>query len=144
MNQEHIFFEIVGNSQDPKTGLIESMAAIRTDNEGNELARWYDPTVADSDFATVIEGLKSTIITKRTDRFVVVSHFGEYSRNYLLNNCKIARVLDPFEGRMWIDSAQLAWPLVVNDIIKERSVAELAKFYGVNYSPRSSDVIGRL
>lgn len=127
MDQEHIFFECNDNE----------LAAIRTDNEGNEIARCKASIIDENTFDAAIAGLKSSIIDNRSTRFVVVSHLVDLNRGTFTANCKKHRQVNPFEERVWVDTAQLAWTLVFNGMIQSRDLKNVAAYYGVSYDGRS-------
>ena len=153
MSQDHIFIDVETSSLDVKTAEIIDIAVIRTDGEGSILASITDkikPIKAVEEgaakvngynerdwqnavpFNVAIDSIHSSIIRGRTDKFVLVAHFAEFDRACIETSLSRTNIVqaNPFAGRAWIDTAQLAWPLVYNGVIKSRSLAALAKFYG--------------
>ena len=128
---DHIFFDIKADDPNPKNATITEMAAIRTDGDGNVVSAFNEEFTKDTYFDVALQGLRSVVLEKRSEKVVIVSHFGEYSRTLLLSACKSAGLFDPFDGRVWIDTAQLCWPLVFSEVIPNRDLRSMAKYYGV-------------
>lgn len=130
--QDHIFIDI---KIDGKTGEI---SAIRTNDEGKHIAAYSDAfTIQDDDkervsFKTAINGFESIVLKGRSERFVVVCHFMEYARTALHSLIKEKGISDPFVGRSWVDIGQLAWPLFYEQMITDRNIATLARYYGID------------
>ncbi len=128
---DHLFIDIKGSEPDPKEGIIREIAAIRTDGNGNVLCAFNQEDMKAGDIDIAISGMRSVVLDKRSPKLVLVSHYGEYSRTMLLLACKSAGLPDPFDGRVWIDTAQLAWPLMFAETIPSRDLRALAKYYAI-------------
>jgi DNA polymerase III epsilon subunit-like protein len=136
MNQHHIFFA-VGVTD----GALSSIAAVRTDEEGTvQSATFGDKLRGDGSvlLITAIETMRKGVLDDRSDKYVVVSHY-EAPRILLKVACKEAGIDMPFPtDRIWLDTAQLVWPVVASGALDSRSIESMAHFYGVE-CPKSRD-----
>ena len=152
MNQHHIFFDVETSHLQPEKGEILEIAAIRTDEEGQIVAKCcdrvcptmeIDPSVIPVNgynekdwstavpFRTALGTLRAVALEDYTNHFVVVAHFAPFDQSFLLSECKKAGLENPFPNRIWVDTAQLAWPLVFSDIIENRKLETLCNYYDV-------------
>lgn len=161
MNQEHIFIDLETSSLNPKTGEIIELAAIRTDCFGTmvgspvcdkikplklvdaEAAKVNGYSEKDWQYAVpfriAFENFERSLIRDRTDKLVIVAHFADFDRRFLEETLDREQIPNPLQGRSWIDTGQLAWPLVFNDYLKSRSLEALCKYYGIeNEHPHSA------
>jgi len=144
MNLDHIFIDLAVSDPDPAKGEILAIAAVRTDRKGKVLAAFSDKTsrdddeYSDADFKAAIKGMEDVILAKSFETsYIVVAHFAEIDRLFLKMACdRISH--KPFPKRAWLDTAQLAWPLVYNDMISERTLDSLCVHFDIE---RKADMI---
>jgi DNA polymerase III alpha subunit (gram-positive type) len=149
---DYVFVDVETSSLSVETGEIIELAAIRTNRKGKVLKAWgsriafngkideetkkvnhYDPL--DWDGAPLlrhgIEFLRDAMVTGYEEKYIVVAHFADFDRAFIREACKSINVEDPFIGRAWLDTAQIAWPLVHSGALASRSLDSLARFFGV-------------
>jgi DNA polymerase III epsilon subunit-like protein len=156
MNQDHIFFDVETSSLDPKSGEIIDIAAIRTDRTGTVLAscsdriqprkpvdescakvNGYKPEdwASACTFKVAMNTLRKVVLAQHfQEKFVVVAHFADFDRMFLTACCEREQEPVPFEGRAWLDTAQISWPLIAGNMIPSRSLEALTKYYGIENS----------
>ncbi len=140
-----LFISVAFESNDD-TQWISEIAAARTDgsfgviNSKSVLAA-FTTKIASKDseegleFKDAFSMLLAKCVQPFTDRYIVVTHYLQLTHHLLRADCKRAD-LPCFEGRTWIDTAQLAWPLSVMGHIPSRRLEDLGKYYGVNVPDR--------
>lgn len=124
MNQDHLFLALTLKGQS-----IHALAVIRTDGVGNTLAQYHDDLTSEGAISleAAVNTLKRSVLEDRTERFVVVGHYPEIYRQALDKN---PETVDLFKGRAWLDTAQLAWPLVYSGALHARTIEALATYHG--------------
>ncbi len=159
---DYIFLDIEGSGLDTDVAEILEIAAIRADGDGTVITSYSDrvkPTLPVSPEAAAINGyteaawadavpLSRAIATMRrvilSDNYeasyVVVAHFGEsYDRPMLRNACKRLGVPSLLEGRGWVDTGQMAWPMVLAGFIRSRSLECVSSYLGIqNQAPHTA------
>jgi len=160
IQQDHVFIDLETSGFDPDSDEILEIGAIRTDSKGNIIASYCDkvlPTKPVDDqaarvngytveswssaipIATALDSLKRTLLDGRTDKIVVVAHFADFDRSFLRVACEKAGIKSPFEGRAWICTGQLVWPLAFSQIIQSRKLSSLCEYFGVtNTAPHTA------
>lgn len=152
MNQDIIFFDVETSGLDPKENEIIEMAAIRVDPTGSVVAQYSDkirPTKPVGEkaakinryseeawkdsipFKTALNTLKSSVLHNRPESFIVVAHYGQFDQMFLNAECARIEEKVPFDGRKWIDTFHLSWPLLVAGAIESQSLTSLGKYFGV-------------
>lgn len=113
MNQDHVFLEM-----DKK-----SIAIVRTDYKAKVQATFSSVFSREDVFID----LAAEILAPFDSKYVVISHLYERNREVLKE--KAGRELFP---RAWIDTAQMAWPLVFNDIMNySRTLESLCMHFDI-------------
>ncbi len=155
MNLDHIFVDITTSSLDPDDGEVLSIAAIRTDRNGRHLQAFQSKikpvsTVINempkkgSDYVknlwnsapTMTEirySIHSVLVSQFDPKYVVVTHHVDLVRPFLK---------DMFVGRAWIDTAQLAWPMIANGQLSGRDLETLAKHFKVSHEESGVSAVG--
>lgn len=125
---DHVFFALHAGKSVDRDG---EMAVVRTNGQGKITATFADAWSPSQPFENVILGLRGNILPNHfAEKFVVVAHFAEVHRTALAARCGDAPV--PFAGRAWIDTSQLAWPLVMAGLVASRSLDVVARHFGIS------------
>ena len=138
---DHIFVYASSDSKNPDKACITSISAIRASGFGPYTKRSIKAaftSLVDTNFSDVYAALKKSILHD-DDKYVVVSHTNEIQRTLLTNNCDGNDLERLFVGRVWIDIAQLAWPVIAMGMIRSRSIADLGKYYGLHFNINEED-----
>ena len=159
MNLDHLFIDLAVTNPNPSIGQIIAIAAVRTDKKGQQLGSFAakvkleeplssaeETECAYSDvewrsarrFEHVMEDLQVTLITPFDPTYVAVATHAEVDRSFLreasgnraFKRSDISKLLT----RSWLDPLQLAWPMVYNDMITDRSFVSLCKHFKVENS----------
>jgi len=122
---DHIFITIIGDK-----GKITEIAGVRTNGDIGEIKKRsvknaYTASNDEFTFQQMAKGFKENLI-KEDNKYIVVTHDVYVTRTLLANEKE-----DLFPGRTWVDIAQLAWPLVFNRTIPNRTLELIAKHFGV-------------
>lgn len=145
MNLDHIFIDLAVTDPNPEKGKIIALAAVRTDKRGNVLAAFSDETSTGGEYSEAlfkksIAAMESAILAKRFEMsYIVVAHFAEVDRRFLTSAYEAASLGIPFPKRAWLDTAQMAWPLVYNDMIAERTLDSLCVHFGIERKAETYD-----
>ena len=132
MNQDHIFYRALMATNELSKDNIIDVAVVRTNSEGEVLARHTDKISKDTvTFSEVLKSIYTNIISSFTEKFVIVSLNGFQEKTSFINECKKINAKDIFEGRVWIDLTQLAWPLLYCGSIENRQLSTLYRYYGI-------------
>ncbi len=107
MKPDHIFIAI-------REKPLE-MAAIRTSPKGDILVAAADATDIQKSFSDII------LSSRFDEKYILVAHHAEH----------VKKLLDVPSKRAWICTAQLAWPLVYNDMLASRTLDSTAKYHGI-------------
>ncbi len=123
MNQDHIFID-VASDQDGISGI----AMVRTDRKGKVLCAFSDNVDDTSPISKVVEAMRTSILKPELgNTYVIVAHFAEADKQVL----KDAGQGDLFRGRAWLDTSQIAWPFVYNDLAGERTLDALCAYFEI-------------
>lgn len=146
MNLDHVFIDLAVSDPDPEKGEIVAMAVVRTDHQGKVLAAFSDTCGSDHSFdeprfAQCIHRMQDTILAKNLQvSYIVVAH-GPDDRRFLRAAYGRLKEKDSevFPKRSWLDTSQLAWPFVYNDMASERTLESLCVHFGVPFDPETAD-----
>jgi DNA polymerase III epsilon subunit-like protein len=160
ITQDHIFIDLETSGFDLDAHEILEIGAIRTDSKGNILASYSDKIQPTKDvdeqaarvngytkeawasavpLATALETMRKVLVEGRDDKVVVVAHFADFDRGFLRVACEKASIKSPFEGRAWICTGQLVWPLAFSGLLKSRKLSSLCDYFGiVNNAPHTA------
>ena len=136
---DHIFIDV---SYEKKN--VTAIAAVRTSKDGKVLTSFSEEVdgngLGDSPVA-VIDNLLSTMLAPNfIKEYILIAAHAEVDRQALKELWKSSnlrrrqsqgRIDEPFQGRSWIDILQLAWPMVYNNQISDRSFDTLCKHFEV-------------
>lgn len=131
MNLDYVFY-----CAPQESGRITSIAAIRTGPDGKVQTAYSSKTTITGLDATrgVLQGLQAELVTGMPSTYVVVSFFAEHDRPTLKRESeRLGFNAEIFPGRTWISLSQLAWPLAFSDLIAERSLKEMCRYYKVEH-----------
>lgn len=154
MKQDHIFLSVKVSSITLTKAEILDIAIVRTTRKAEILETYSDkvqPTksvdaecgkalrYSESDWANAVPlkdalfNIRSKILEHTYDeKYIVIAHFGsDLARPVLNNACSSVSESPLFEGRGWLDTAQIAWPLIFDDVVTSRSLKALARYCGV-------------
>ena len=138
MNLDYIFY-----CAPQESGRITSIAAIRTGPDGKVQGAYSSKTTITGLDATrgVLQGLQAELVTGLSAQYVVVSFFAEHDRPTLKRESERVSLgtNEVFPGRTWISLSQLAWPLAFSDLISERSLKEMCRYYKVEYNIKDAE-----
>lgn len=155
MNLDHVFIDLETTGINPRIDSIIEIAAIRTSATGEILCATCDkvrPTTKVSaeaqavnhysedawenavDLKAAIRGMTSVICEGRSDKLVVVAHGAPFDSAMLAMSCEREGIAVPFQGRKWVDTVTLAWPLIFSGRVMSASLSSLCKFYGIENS----------
>jgi DNA polymerase III subunit epsilon len=157
---DYVFIDVETSSLSPSDGEIIEIAAIRTNRKAKVLKAWHSRVAfsgkIDDETAKVnsynpeswlgapalrhaLEYLRENIITGFEEKYIVVAHFADFDRAFMREAAKACNVEELFIGRAWLDTAQIAWPLVHSGALTSRSLDALASFFGIiNENPHSA------
>lgn len=137
-----------------ETGAITEIAAIRTNRKAQVLKAWQSkveywgkgaPVPAQWEGApplkTALEYMKDAMTTGFEEKYIVVAHFSDFCRVNLREASRTLGIEEPFLGRAWLDTSQIAWPFIHAGILKGRSLTDLAKFFDVE-NPAPNTAVG--
>ncbi len=137
---DHIFIDL-GLTIPKPGGRITALAMVRTDGKGSVLASTCGAVDGPRDFGDAIDDAMSILLSSSFDKeYIIVAAHAETDRNFLRDAWKgidlkkwqsRGHKKEPFEGRSWIDILQLAWPLVYNNQVSNRSFETLCEHFGV-------------
>lgn len=137
MNLDYLFFVATQES-----GRITAIAAIRTGPDGKVQAAYSSKTTITGLDATrgVLQGMQAELVTGMSAQYVVVSFFAEHDRPTLKRESeRLGFKTEIFPGRTWISLSQLTWPLAFADLISERSLKEMCRYYKVEYNVKDAE-----
>lgn len=138
MNQDHIFYRSILSNKEITKNTILDLAIVRTNSDGEVLARHVDKITFETNysdgyvtFAEALKSIQTVILNDYTDKYVIVSLNGFQDKNLFTAECKKNNLKDLFEGRLWVDLSQLAWPLLYCGSIENRQITTLYRYYNI-------------
>lgn len=139
---------------------IIELAAIRTNRRGKVLKAWHsrvafsgkidEETIKKHSYSPdewqgspsllhALQFMKDNVVSGYEEKYIVVAHHIEPTRLFIREAAKSVNLEDPFIGRAWLDTAQIAWPLIHSGALTNRSLEALAEFFSVvNQNPHSA------
>lgn len=139
---------------------IIELAAIRTNRRGKVLKAWHsrvafsgkideettkkhsyspDEWQGSPSLLHALQFMKDNVVSGYEEKYIVVAHHIEPTRLFIREAAKSLNLEDPFLGRAWLDTAQIAWPLIHSGALTNRSLDALAEFFSVvNQNPHSA------
>ncbi len=158
MNMDHIFIDVTTSSLEAESGEVLSIAAIRTDRTGRHIQAFQSKVKPkNDDFQStprkgteysarewedapakreVCRSMHSILVSQYDPKYVVVAHFTDMVRPFVRN------MGEDFKGRAWIDTAQLAWPMIGCGQLPSRGLDSLAIHFGVNHEEFGATAVG--
>jgi hypothetical protein len=146
VNLDHIFIDLAVSDPDPNKGEILALAVVRTDYKGKVL-KAFSETISTSDefderrFKTVIGRMQELILAKTFEMSYIVVAYGGDDRRFLRSSWeRIAHdEAEVFPRRAWLDVQQLAWPLIFNDMMSDRTLDSLCVQFGISRDASTVD-----
>ena len=162
MNQDLVFFRLHPSRFDAKSAEAVSISAIRTDSKGKVLAAFASRVQPEGDVspeATTLSSynpiewaeepkfkeaagmLRSNVLSPFGARYIVIAHQADFDRVVLRRQWQEVTKVEGelFDGRVWIDTAQLCYPFAVHGLMTGRSLDAMASHFGVTIEmPRSA------
>ena len=125
MNLDHVFIELGLSENNIAVASVTGIAVVRTDRKGKVLAAYSEACsirgLDDIDIETVYSKVESTLLKPYSEPYVIIAQHAHAYKGVLGSTC--------FRGRAWLDIAQLAWPLGYCDMIPDRNLDTLAKYF---------------
>ncbi len=148
MNIDHIFLDPALTSTDPEKGEVIALAVARTDHRGtvrtvdgvraaySERIRTEKEIDAESrELTEAVRAMRELVCHPSfDDKFVIVAH-GNLDRAFLRKAWqKAGEKGEVFGARLWLDAAQVAWPLAYSDQVSSSDLTSLASTFGFTNS----------
>jgi DNA polymerase III epsilon subunit-like protein len=131
MNQDIVFVKIEAVDHVP-----DSIAVARVDRKGTALCSFGECETLGESFENILHRMKREVLDERYSKeYVVVSHYTELERTYLKKSYSPAGRYagkEIFEGRMWLSTSQLVWPMVDAQMIPSVAFDEVCKYFGID------------
>ncbi len=113
---EHLFVMAKTDTFDLETAQVKEVAMLRTTETGNQILAVVGTDM--QDFRDIADG-----------KYVIISYFGSEFYKPLLE--KYWGKNNVLAKHTWVNLEQLAWPLMFDDAIKDRSIQSLGKHLGL-------------
>jgi hypothetical protein len=133
-NQDHVFVKI-----GMVRGKADSIAVARTDRKGTPLCSYTGAVSMSDDFATLVSQMKREILLGQSKEYVVVAHYPEVERTILAKEEHQGGRLEVFDGRVWISTSQLVWPMVDCQMIPSTSFDSVRAYFGIAINEERTD-----
>jgi DNA polymerase III epsilon subunit-like protein len=131
---DHVFVD--AKTRDGST----DVAIIRTDRKGTVRVSYSDKVTATLPFGVIANSIRNVILANHfSEKFIVVAHFADVDRSVLRKETDAIASKELFEGRGWIDTSQMSWPLVYSGLLPNRTLDSVSKYMGVvNEAPNTA------
>lgn len=123
-NQDHIFIKI-----DMVKGKPDSLAAARTDRKGAPLGSYLGVASTGETFSDLVASMRREILHGLSKEYVVIAHYAECERAILAK--EYGDRPEVFDGRLWISTSQLLWPLLDCQMIPSVSFESVCAYFGI-------------
>jgi hypothetical protein len=149
----YLFLHLSTTTIDISRAEILEMAAVYANSEEAVLSTYYDKIKPEKevehcehvaefgysqgawndaiDFSSGLSTLSHTCLSTR-EPFVVVCHWAEVQKPIFFRTCNRIGIENPLSGPAWICTGQLSWPMQVAQMIRNRQVASLCRYWGVD------------
>ena len=163
-----IFVHLSSSSLDWKKARIFEVAGIRIADNGEREGSTFDRINQDAEFETTsqllefgfsvkawqdaiplssaLSTLSRTLVDGRIGKYVVVAHGAARQQSLLMSECERLNLVNPFEGRAWICTEQLAWPMAVAGLVTARRLSVVCQYWNLDLpdTPNAADTVNAL